>query len=350
MKNNNTVVITGIGIITPSIQSYADCHDAVLKNTRHCQTVESIPLPQGQNARELRRLSKLVKLTASAADQALAMSGADRTTMAAGVALTHGSTSFLAEFHDLLFEFGADSASPAAFSNGVTNAPLSTISTLYKLTSGGITFTGLESSGIELLNQAADSVNSNEYTSYLAGSAEEFSPVAEKIYQANGWYNGITPPYLPSCQYDTFGFPLSEGSAFVVFEKLTESNRSRALAAFTALESCNADAQFDLILSGASGGPQDCFELETIKKNLKSGGKDIAFTSSLFGNCFALNGVLSVILACKCIQEHKNIVPNVHLHPSIAAQRVQCDYVRNVLVTSSSRDGQVAQCIISSIE
>jgi 3-oxoacyl-(acyl-carrier-protein) synthase len=350
MKYHQIVAITGIGIVTPSVLSYSDCCEDILKNCIHKKTVESIPLPQGQNARELRRLSKLVKLTASAADQALAMSGADKATMAAGVALTHGSTSFLAEFHDLMFEFGADSASPAAFSNGVTNAPLSTVSTLYKLTSGGITYTGLESSGIDLLNQAAETVGCNEYTSYLAGSAEEYSPIAEKIYQANGWYSGITPPYLPSCKCDAYGLPLSEGSAFVVFEKLTDSNRERALAMYTSLESGNSDKSIDLILSGASGGPQDCFELETIKKNFQNGKKDVAFTSSVFGNCFALNGVLSVILACKCIQANRNIVPNVQLNPSIADQWIQCDNVKNVLVTSSSRDGQVSQCIISAIE
>jgi 3-oxoacyl-(acyl-carrier-protein) synthase len=350
MKYHETVAITGIGIVTPSVLSYSDCCEDVLKNCNHKKTVESIPLPQGQNARELRRLSKLVKLTASAADQALTMSGADKATMAAGVALTHGSTSFLAGFHDLLFEFGADSASPAAFSNGVTNAPLSTISTLYKLTSGGITFTGLESSGIDLLNNAAESVLYDEYKSYLAGAAEEYSPIAEKIYQAKGWYNGIVPPHLPSCKSDTFGFALSEGSAFIVLEKLTDSNKGHALATYTSLESGLSGENIDLILSGASGGPQDRFELEVIKKNVENGKKDVAFTSSVFGNCFALNGVLSVVLACKCIQANRNIVPQVPLHSSIEANCRQCGNVKNVLVTSSSRDGQVAQCIISAVE
>lgn len=350
MINSPKIAITGIGIVTPSVLSYTDCREDILKCGKYLRTFESVPLPQGQNARELRRLSKLVKLTASAADQAITMSQADTKTMAAGVALTHGSTSFLAEFHDLLFEFGADSASPAAFSNGVTNAPLSTISTLYKLTSGGITFTGLESSGIELLNNAAESVLYDEYTSYLAGAAEEYSPIAEKIYQAEGWYNGTVPPHLPSCKSDAFGFPLSEGSAFVVFEKLTDGNRHRALAAYTSIESGYSGKNIDLILSGASGGPQDCFELETIKKIVEDQKNDIAFMSPVFGNCFALNGVLSVILACKCIEANKNIIPDVSLHPSIAACRVYCDKVKNVLVTSSSRDGQVAQCVVSAIE
>ncbi len=350
MKHSKTVAITGIGIVMPSVQSYGDCREDVLKKCKHKRTVDSIPLPQGQNARELRRLSKLVKLTVSAADQALMMSGADRSKMAAGVALTHGSTSFLAEFHDLLFEYGADSASPSAFSNGVTNAPLSTISTLYKLTSGGITFTGLESSGIDLLNQAAEAVGCNEYASYLAGSAEEYSPITEKIYQAKGWYNGITPPYLPSCSCNEYGLSLSEGSAFVVFEKMTEDSMARAIATYTSHESGWSDIKKDLVISGASGGPQDSFELETIKINFDNGIKDVAFTSTVFGNCFALNGVLSVILACKCIQENRNVVPGVQLHPSIAAHRIQCDRVKNVLVTSASRDGQESQCIISAPE
>jgi len=350
MIKGTTVAITGIGIVTPSVLSYDSCSEDALTNAKYMQTVESIPLPQGQNARELRRLSKLVKLTASAADQALTMAGADKTGMAAGVALTHGSTSFLAEFHDLLFEFGADSASPAAFSNGVTNAPLSTISTLYKLTSGGITFTGLESSGIDLLNQASELVSCNAYASYLAGSAEEYSPIAEKIYQAKGWYNGITPPYMPSCKIDEYGIPLSEGSAFVVFEKLTEANRGRVLATYTSLESDWSDYDIDLIISGASGGPQDRFELEILKTILENKKGDVVFSSTVFGNCFALSGVLSVILACKCIQENRNVVPHAQLHPSIAACHAQCDKVKNVLVTSSSRDGQVSQCIISAFE
>ena len=339
---NKAVAVTGIGIVTPQALSFDFLQkDTLLKDIIE-KTVTNVPLPEGQNSRELRRLSKLVKMTVSAADQALRMSGKSNEFMGTGVALTHGSTSYLAEFHDLLFSFGADSASPAAFSNGVTNAPLSTVSTMYKLTNGGITCTGLESTGIDILNSGAESVAYNDCDSFLAGASEEYSSIVDSIYRRYGWYNGVTPEHLPDENCTERGYGISEGSAFLVFEPLTSETKKRAIALYWPVTLETLATAPDLVVSGASGGPQDTYELANLRLILEKYHCGVSFTSSVFGNAFALTGVLSALCACACVKNGKNIIPSVVCHPSIRQLTKECAHVSKVLITSTSRDGQSA--------
>lgn len=339
----NCVAVTGIGIVTPSVLSFDMITKDKLNVSEIKKIIDDIPLPQGQNSRELRRLSKLVRIAAGAADQALNMSGKSTEKMGVGVALTHGSTSYLVDFHELLYSYGADNASPSAFSNGVTNAPLSTVSTMFKLTSGGVTYTGLESSGLDILSAGAQSLLFNEYDSFLVGSAEEYSPFVEQIYAEYGWYNGRIPSYLPGGNCRTEGYPLSEGGAFMVFEPLTEETSGRAVALYQPVSDDELmQCMPDLVISGASGGPQDKYEKRLLKKILRKNNTDCVFTSAVFGNCFALSGLLSGVLACACIKSKSVLLPRKRPNPEIAGMIKEKDSVSSVLVTSASRDGQVS--------
>ena len=312
------VAVTGIGIIAPSVDSFGSITKDSLSSLKKEKVVANVPLPEGQNSRELRRLSKLARMAVGAADQSLRMSKKCTENMGTGVALSHGSTSYLSEFHDLLFTYGPDNASPSAFSNGITNAPLSTISTMFNLTSGGITFPGLESTGIEMLSYGAEAIICKEYDSFLAGAAEEYSPLVDHIYSQIGWYNGREPKFLPWEECTTAGYSISEGSAFLVFEPLTEDSCSRALALYKPVSLSAPMCALDLIISGAGGGPADLHEKKMIKGILQSQSSDVVFTSRVFGNCFALGGVFSAVLACACIQSRSNIIPRVQYHAEIA--------------------------------
>lgn len=336
------VAVTGIGIIAPSVTSFSNLTKDTLHSLKNERVVANVPLPEGQNSRELRRLSKLARMAVGAADQALRMSKKNTECMGAGVALSHGSTSYLSEFHDLLFTYGPDNASPSAFSNGITNAPLSTISSMYNLTSGGITYAGLESTGIDMLSYGAEAVICKEYDSFLAGAAEEYSPLVDHIYSQIGWYNGRDPEFLPWEECTTAGYSISEGSAFLVFEPLTDDSCTRALALFKPVSLSAPMCVLDLIISGAGGGPQDQHEMKLIKELLQTQPSDIAFTSRVFGNCFALGGVFSAVLACACIQSRSNIIPRIQPCTEIAPYILSKETVSSVMITGAARDGQIS--------
>jgi 3-oxoacyl-(acyl-carrier-protein) synthase len=344
------VAITGIGIIAPSLLNFDYITKDRLNSLKKEKVVANVPLPEGQNSRELRRLSKLARMAVGAADQALCMSKKSTGSMGTGVALSHGSTSYLSEFHDLLFNYGPDNASPSAFSNGITNSPLSTISTMYKLTSGGVTYTGLESTGIDMLSYGAEAVVCNEYDSFLAGAAEEYSPLVEHIYSQIGWYKGSCPGFLPWEECTTAGDSISEGSAFLVFEPLTDDSCSRAFALYKPVSIPLQQIKPDLIISCAGGGPQDLYENNLLKRILTAECSDVVFTSSVFGNCFALSGVFSAVLACACIRSKSNIVPRVLYNPDIAQYIHTKETVSSVLITGAARDGQISCGLLCSPE
>lgn len=342
IKNRQYVAVTGIGIIAPTVTSFHQLTKESLSSLKREKMVQDVPVPEGQNSRELRRLSKLARMAVFASDQAIKMSMSPTSEMGIGVALSHGSTSYLAEFHDLMFSFGPDSTSPSAFSNGVTNAPLSIISTINKLTGGGITFTGFESAGIDILSFGAEAVLNGEYESFLAGAAEEYSPIIEQIYHRKNWFNGESPQFLPKDSEDTNGYAISEGSAFLIFEKLTDNSIERALALYSPVNSEIEEVNCDLIISGAGGGPQDSFELEFLGKYLQKNKTGVAFTNVIFGNCFALSGAYSAVLACACLHNRCNILPKVNKHPKLDAIINDSVKVSSVMVTGAGRDGQSA--------
>jgi 3-oxoacyl-(acyl-carrier-protein) synthase len=344
------VAVTGIGIIAPSVLSFSNITKDTLGLINKEKIVANVPLPEGQNSRELRRLSKLARMAVGAADQALRMSKKNTENMGTGVALSHGSTSYLSEFHDLLFTYGPDNASPSAFSNGITNAPLSAISTMYNLTSGGISYAGLESTGIDMLSYGAEAIICKEYDSFLAGAAEEYSPLVDHIYSQIGWYNGREPNFLPWEECSTAGYSISEGSAFLVFESLTDDSCSRALALYKPVSMAAPRWSSDLIISGAGGGPQDLHEKKLILELLQSKSSDVVFTSGVFGNCFALSGVFSAVLACACIQSRSNIIPRVQHHAEIAQHIRSKETVLSVLIVGAARDGQASCGIFCSPE
>ena len=272
---NKTLMIKGIGVITPNIQAFNDMKTIGASFPQIIKKdILNIPDPIEIQKKELRQMSKLTRLCIFAAANAIKMTNLkDKHSVGLFLGLTHGSASFLKKFHDYFIDYGADLASPSAFSNGISSAPLSSISSIFQLTDGGTAFTGVENIGIELLNEAAFSIINNEYQSCLAGAAEEFSSIVEDVYRNIGWYNGESPLYLPSCQKRgkrNPGFSISEGSVFFFLESSKKiSEGENCYCFFSPIENLfNLRNSFDLIISGAGGGPQDIFELRLLKKVL----------------------------------------------------------------------------------
>jgi 3-oxoacyl-(acyl-carrier-protein) synthase len=267
------------------------------------------------------------------------------------VGLTHGPTSHLVEFHDYLFDYGPDMASPNSFSSGVTNAPLSSVSAFLKLTTGGITILGYENNGLDVLNCCGRSLDDSEYTACLVGSSEEYSGVVHGAYRACGWFGEKAPAFLP-CPRDNGpapGFGISEGSAFAVIEPLSRYNGRKPLCCFSPVNLEHYKGGADIVISGAGAGMQDAFELallERIGLNNKAKKPTLLFSRPLFGETFGLGAMLSCLMACDIVANNAVYPPfpvNPVVKDSFDAQ--QHGPAQSVLVVAAGRNGQASAAL-----
>lgn len=306
---------------------------------------EKPPLPPGMNARKARRLCRQSRLALYAADLAWRQAGLDGQNGELYVGLTHGSTSFLQDFHDYLFDHGPEAASPNAFAGGVAGAPLATISAHLGLTLGGSTLVGYEACGLEVLNLAARRVIRGETPACLAGACEERSDLVRDVYTARGWYPGAPPPHLPfprESKGPPAGLAMAEGSAFFALGPETPGPGIR----YQPVDDPRAVREpLDMVISGAGGGPQDPHELDLLEAVLT--GQDqqplVRFSKPALGETFAVGGLLSVQLACQHLQGLGTPKP-YPLHPRLlplSRAEPPSQHVRRVLVMAADRAGAV---------
>jgi 3-oxoacyl-(acyl-carrier-protein) synthase len=346
-----TVAITGTGVILPSGTGFVALRKPMPPFAGNACCVASVPVIEGIAPNDLRRMSKLTRYTIFAAHHAIKSSGCPADKTGIFVVLTHGSTSMLTEFHDYLFDYGPDMASPNTFSNGVTNAPLSSASAFLKVTGGGTTFLGYENAGSDILNYCADSIADADYEACCIGASEEFSDIVNGAYNQCGWYSVKPPPYLPfptDCGDGKTGFGVSEGCAFIVQESLDRivGRGAKPLCYYTPVDIKEDTLDADIVVSGAGAGPQDSYELEMLKllgKRNRGKKPAIVFSRPLFGESFALGSALS---NCMAIDIVANAVqyPSFALHPEINGcfSTEMTPAAQKVLVVSCARNGQVS--------
>ncbi|MBD3242789.1 MAG: hypothetical protein GF331_19510, partial [Chitinivibrionales bacterium] len=191
------VAIHGIGVVGPSVCAPEELAAASVSDAAIAKETTRLPPPEGMTARDMRRLARLTRLALYAADRAAIQANLGERQSGIYVGLTHGTADYLREFHDYLFDYGPEMASPNAFSNGVTNAPLGSISLHRTLTDGGVTLVGMETGGMEALHHAAAKLHDHTHDVCIAGATEEYSPIVESVYHRVGWYRGDRPATLP---------------------------------------------------------------------------------------------------------------------------------------------------------
>jgi 3-oxoacyl-(acyl-carrier-protein) synthase len=347
-----SVAITGVGLIIPPGTGIKALRDQTLpQHVEKQRVIVTVPAVDGIAKNDVRRMSKLTRYTIFAAHQAMISSACPPDKTGLFVGLTHGSTSLLAEFHDYLFDYGPDLASPNTFSNGVTNAPLASVSAFLKVKEGGTTFLGYEDAGGDMLNYCGRSIFEGEYEACCAGASEEFSAIVNDAYGQCGWYSVQPPPYLPFPMIrgdGKTGFGVSEGSAFIVLESMKRiaSRGARPLCYYTPVDLESGTLEADVVISGAGAGPQDSFELAVLKqvgKQIQGKKPVLVFSRPLFGESFALGSMLS---SCMAIDIIANAVecPAFTLHPEIKEifSPQMSVPAQKVMVISCARNGQVS--------
>ncbi len=339
------VAIHGLGVIGPSVRSLDSLVSASNGDDSARETMQ-VPPPAGMSARDMRRLARLTRLALCAADRAAAQADLGDTQAGIYVALTHGTADYLKEFHDYLFDYGPEMASPNAFSNGVTNAPLGSISLHRKLTQGGVTLVGMETGGMEAFHHAASKLFDRTHDMCLVGATEEYSSIVESVYHRIGWYRGERPQVLP-CVWDDgsrTGFGVSEGSVFCVISRPDERLGDSPACVFTPIEKWgDVPVKPDVIVCGAGGGPQDRYELEVLARILSNveAPTPVLFPKSFLGETFAVGPLFSLAVAWDILVNAARY-PSYPVHQSLAS-RVADTYapnrVKSVMVVSSNREG-----------
>jgi 3-oxoacyl-(acyl-carrier-protein) synthase len=351
-----TVAVTGAGLIIPSGTGFDALHLPMPQLSGNARLIASVPAIEGVARNDLRRMSKLTRYTIFAAHQAMTACASPIDKAGLFVGLTHGSTSLLAEFHDYLFDYGPDMASPNTFSNGVTNAPLSSVSAFLKVKDGGTTFLGHEDGGSDLLNYCCHSITDGDYQACCAGATEEFSEIVNGAYGQCGWYSLQQPPHLPFPMKNgdgKTGFGVSEGSGFVILESVDRvtCRGAKPLCYYTPVNIESEEMDADVVVSGAGAGPQDSYELDTLKllgKRIRGKKPALLFSKPMLGESFALGSMLS---SCMAIDMITNAAPypSFAFHPEIKEYFSAETIVpaQKVLVVSCARNGQVSAGMIS---
>jgi 3-oxoacyl-(acyl-carrier-protein) synthase len=348
----NSVVIKSFGLLTPSVRDIAGM-------APYCRSVngtfplraEAIVQPDGMPLRDIRRMARLTRFALYAADAACREAGVSGNPQCGLiVGLTHGTTELLKDFHDYWFDFGPNNVSPAAFSNGVTNAPLGAVSKHCRLTAGGVTLNGAEECGMVAMNLAAQAILRGDYDFCCTGASEEYSGLVADVYRRRGWFCGEIPVSLP-CLIHSQGFAQSEGSCFCVLGRY--SGKDERVCLFTPLSSIDAlDHTVDVVISGAGGGPQDRYELDALERIFSRSKKppQVLFSKCFFGETFSTGAFLSIAMAWDILMNGARY-PAYPLDPSIirASLRDDCGSrdVTSVLVVSASRGGAVTAGLLT---
>jgi hypothetical protein len=351
---NETVGISGVGLIGPWGTDLSSLRTIRRPTPGSVNLVDTVPPVEGVAKNDMRRMSKLTRFSLFAAQRAMAAANccANRTGLFVG--LTHGPTTHMVGFHDFLFDYGPDMASPNSFSNGVTNAPLSSISALLKMTYGGTTILGYENNGCNVLSYCARAIIASHYEACLAGSSEEYAPVVHDAYKACGWLGSAAPGHLPwPHPGQGAGLGVSEGSAFFVLEPLSKFTDRKPLCLFAPVDLDEYRGGADAVISCASAGPHDGYELAALHRIAAAGGAKPAllFAKPLFGETFGLGAMLSGLVACDMVANGARY-PAFPIHPEIAPlfEPQTKGPASSVLVVAAGRNGQVSAGLFSAPE
>jgi 3-oxoacyl-(acyl-carrier-protein) synthase len=348
-----SIALTGIGVITPyfddigTMASY--CATASVPDKKE---IAQVNLPGDIKLQDQRRMAKVSRLALYAANKAMIAAQAKGKDAALFVGLTHSSGSLLKEFHDYLFDYGPDMASPNAFSNGVTGAALGVVSKYLGLTLGGATFVGYEKCGLDILAAAAQAINDGRFPICCAGATEEYSPVVAQAYEKLGWYHGPVPAMLPCPMPGAQGgFTMADAAAFVVCEP-AHAKAGASCCFYTPVEDLKLfDNSVDAIISGAGGGPQDQHELKILAEILSQQKNPVPllFPKCFFGETAAAGSLLSIAMGWDMLMRNASY-PSYPIHADLASKICPVTSpaaLNSLLILSTSRTGDVSMGILS---
>ncbi len=224
------VVITGVGVVAPSADaSLTD--GAQLRDRLSCGStspiattllrgsVDEASLDALLDPRKARRLSRYVKLTLAAMQQAVRHAGlgdsVDGDRAAAILATTNGSPSFCFDFYTPVVKQGLHAANPLRFAEGVPNAGAAHLSMMLNFHGPCQTLLGTRTAGLDAIHLARLAIASGKLDRVLICAAEEHHTLVDQTYAACRLCTGDEPE--PAFG-NTTGFVTMEAGVAMVLE------------------------------------------------------------------------------------------------------------------------------------
>jgi len=251
------VVVTGLGVVTPLADAPGRLHEALCRGERAVAPVGRFAvdglastlgaeiagfdparyLGEGRNFRPLDRNGRL---TAAAAELALADSGWDparRAGAPVGLVLgtMFGSVHTISEFDVRALTAGPNYVKPLDFANSVINAPAGQSAIWHGLRGVNTTIAGGPAAGLQALAYAADRIAGGRAEAVLAGGSDELCFESFLGFARTGRTCGVSGRQARPVPFDARrdGFALGEAAALLVLESAEGARRrgARALAA-----------------------------------------------------------------------------------------------------------------------
>jgi 3-oxoacyl-[acyl-carrier-protein] synthase II len=391
-----TVVITGIGVLSPIAVGRESFWDALIQGKTGFKPItlfdtSLVPVHVAGEITDfdpiaflgkkgLRELDRSTRLVCSAAklsidDARLDITNENTNSIGVSIGSTFGSLHSISQFDRVGLTEGPRFVNPSHFPNTVLNSPASRVSIRFNIKGFNTTLSTGFCSSIDAVSYAADFIKLQRANAVLTGGVEEFCEEILLSFYKLGYLSG-TDGSEPICRpFDMRrnGTILSEGAAVLVLEDSTtaldrnaeilavvkgygnafslsakgapgESGGGLEKAISLALkDAALSTGDIDYICSGANSTKSlDRMETRAIKKVFGDHAFNIPVSSikSMVGECFSASGGLSLAAAIGALR--KGFVP-----PTLNYQEKdpECDLdyvpnrarqkdIRNVLVTS----------------
>lgn len=405
---SDTVVITGIGVLSPvgagreAFWSALNCGTTGFRPISLFDTSPFRVRIAGEIAdfdplaylekKGLRDLDRSTRLICSAASLALEDSGIKVThdntdSLGVSIGTTFGSLHSISQFDRSGLLEGPKAVNPSHFPNTVINSPASQVSIRFKIKAFNTTISTGFCASLDAVSYAADFIRLNRADAVLAGGVEELCEETFLGFHTLGYLSGLNGQSPLCCPFDARrdGIILSEGAAVLVLEDKEHAVRREAEILATVLGYGNAfdplsDSSFNragqglksaihLALKDASLRPADVdyicacsnstkgldsMETRIIKDIFGDHAASIPISAikSMTGESFSASGALALAAAVGALRDGI-IPPTVNYRERDPACNL--DYVPNesrrktvskVLVTAADPYGQNAAVIL----
>jgi 3-oxoacyl-[acyl-carrier-protein] synthase II len=409
---NKTVVITGIGIVSPVGTGRSNYWDALLHGKTGFRSVslfdasrftvslageipdfDPLPILGKKGLRELDRSTRLLNVAAKLALEDSMLEITAENAPAAGVAIgtTFGSLHSIFQFDRVGLTDGPRLVNPSLFPNTVINSPASRVSIRFGLKGFNTTISTGFCAGIDAVSYASDFVKLGRADVVLAGGVEELCEETLMGFARLGYLSGTDKAEPLCCPFDRRrnGTILSEGAGVIVLEDedhaikrgvpilariagygnafdpsgdkdFNNAGMGLKKAIVSALRESSLSTDDINYISASANSTQGLDRMETeVMKDLfdeRAFSIPISSIKSMVGETFSASGALSLAAAVGTIQ-HGMIPPTVNYRerdPSCDLDYVpntaRRQHVDTALVTASDPFGQNAAMILQKYE
>jgi 3-oxoacyl-[acyl-carrier-protein] synthase II len=409
---NKTVVITGIGIVSPIGTGRSNYWDALFQGKTGFRPVtlfdtspfavslageipdfDPLPFLGKKGLRELDRSTRLLNVAAKLALEDSMLEITAENAPAAGVAIgtTFGSLHSIFQFDRVGLTDGPRLVNPSLFPNTVINSPASRVSIRFGLKGFNTTISTGFCAGIDAVSYASDFVKLGRADVVLAGGVEELCEETLMGFASLGYLSGTDNAEPLCCPFDRRrnGTILSEGAGVIVLEDEDHAIKRRVpilariagygnafdpsgardfnnagmglkKAIVSALRDSSLGTDDINYISASANSTQglDRMETDVMKDLFRERAFSIPLSSikSMVGETFSASGALSLAAAVGTMQ-HGIIPPTVNFRerdPSCDLDYVpntaRHQHVDTALVTASDPFGQNAAMVLQKYE